>query len=348
MNRRFIVPGFVLFLSMLMGLAAAPSKLTGGNGTLYLGGYSKRLFVLSQDRTRFYVLDASMERFETIDLATRQTLDTFTLSEANKKVRVRSFEVDPLHRFIIMLARTSTKLPDRFENSPPTLLQYDLKAHKVTRTIPWPKGDEREFVQILISPDGKLLYFFSDDVLIYDTTEFKQIDKWEISKPIEDGFGRVEFSEVDLINEDPGFFTGIFTVEDPVQRRRLMGVGRVNLLQKSIDFYTLGPASPVSFTLAPDRKRAYGLLQQIGRYEFWTFDLEHRALASRTEFSGRPRMSVKTSSNGKLLYIYQAGNTIDVYEAATYKYLRTVTLDADMTTEMYVLPASAPVPTAQR
>ena len=34
-----------------------------------------------------------------------------------------------------------------------------------------------------------------------------------------------------------------------------------------------------------------------------------------------------------------AGNTIDLYEASTYKYLRTITLNADMTTDLYVLPA---------
>jgi len=36
-------------------------------------------------------------------------------------------------------------------------------------------------------------------------------------------------------------------------------------------------------------------------------------------------MALKTSSNGKVLYIYQAGNTIDLYEAETYQYLRTIT-----------------------
>ena len=30
--------------------------------------------------------------------------------------------------------------------------------------------------------------------------------------------------------------------------------------------------------MAPDRKRAYGLVQQIGRYEFWAFDVEQRKL----------------------------------------------------------------------
>ena len=50
-------------------------------------------------------------------------------------------------------------------------------------------------------------------------------------------------------------------------------------------------------------------------------------------------MALRASTNGKLLYIYQAGNTIDVYDAATYKYLRTISLDADMTTGLYVVPA---------
>ena len=57
-------------------------------------------------------------------------------------------------------------------------------------------------------------------------------------------------------------------MQDPVQNRRIMGVARVNLAAKNVDFYALGPASPVGFALAPGRKRAYGLFQQVGKYEF--------------------------------------------------------------------------------
>jgi hypothetical protein len=105
-----------------------------------------------------------------------------------------------------------------------------------------------------------------------------------------------------------------------------------------VEFYTLGPAGGVNIVLAPDRKRAYGLESEVGRYQFWTIDLEQRKVTSRLEFDGRPRMSLKTSSNGKLLYIYNAGNTIDLFEAATYKYLRTIDLDGDVTTAFYVVP----------
>lgn len=335
--------------------------IEAGKGTMYLGVFPNKILVIDeatekvtgemvmktgiprniticQDRKHFYVQNANLEDIEVVEIASRKVIDTFRLSEGDKKVRVRGLTADPLERFLILLTKTATKHPDRFEIGPPTILQYDLKEHKTMRTIPWPKNEEREFANMLMSPDGKFLYFFSEDVLIYDTSEFKQIDKWEISRPIEDGFGRINFGSLDILNEEPGYFTGLFQVTDPVQNRRVMGVARVNLQQKSVDFYTLGPSTGVSFTLAPGRKRGYGLFQQVGRYEFWTFDLENRKLHGKVEFSGRPRMALKTSSNGKVLYIYQAGNTIDLYDASTYQYLRTLSLDGDMTSDLFVLP----------
>jgi len=341
----------------------ADKKVSAGNGTLIIGTYPKQYWIideatekvvgtipfqsgiprrtaLSFDRKRFYTTEAQMEKIEIVDIAARKTLDTFTLSEGNKKVRIRSLEADPLNRFLVMLTSTATKQIDRFEIGNPTLVQYDLAQHKIVRTIPWPNNEERQNANILFAPDGKLMYLFTEqDVLIYETNGFTQVDKWELSRPIEEGFGRIEFGPRDVLNDQPGFYTAIFNVSDPVQHRRTMGIGRVNLAAKTVDFYTLGPSTSVSFTMAPDRKTAYGLYDEIGRYEFWKFDLEHHKLATRVEFKGRPRMGLKTSSNGKVLYIYVAGNTIDLYDAETYQYMRTITLDGDMTTELFVFPS---------
>lgn len=344
--------------------ADAP-KVSPGKGTLIVGTFPDKFWVIdeatgkitgtipyksgiprrttiSADRKRFYTVEAQMETVEVIDIATRKTLDTFTLSEGATKVRIRSVAVDPLNRFVLMLTRSATKKIDRFEIGPSALVQYDLTARKVVRTLAWPNNDERENANIQFSPDGKLMYLFSDqDILIYETEQFTQVDKWEMSKPIEDGFGRLDFGSTDAANDEPGFYTGLFTVQDPVQNRRMMGIGRVNLSAKSVDFYTLGPATQLNFALAPGRKKAFGVLQDIGRFEFWTFDLEKKKLAGRAEFKGRPRMSLKTSSNGQVLYIYNAGNTIDLYDAATYRYLSTINLDGDMTTELFVFPAAS-------
>jgi hypothetical protein len=362
---------FALAFLASTSLSFAADRLTGGDGTMYLGGRPNRIFLideatekvvdeiqcktglpmslqLSEDRKRFYVESVSFEDFEIIDLASRKSVDTFRISEGNKRVRVLSFAADPLNRFLILETKTATKLQDRFETSSTTLLQYDLSAHKVTRTIPWPDGQDHEFMGLHFSPDGKLLYLFGDDVLILETTDFKVVDKWDLSRHYESGFGRISVNTLrDLsdalgdpsneLNEEPGFITSLFTVPDAVNNRRIMGVARVNLGQKSMDFYALGPEAPVSFTLAPGRKWGYGLYSDIGKYEFWSFDLANRRIDRRIEFQGRPRMSVKVSTNGKLLYIYEAGNTIDVFDAASFKYLRTITLDADMTTDLFVM-----------
>jgi len=353
----------------VMGAPAA--KLTGGNGTLFIGGWPNKIYVideatekitgaidvasgdptrmvLSRDKKRFYVVNSLSQQVEIIDIASRKSIDHFTLSEGRKRVFIRSLIPDPLDRFVVLLTKTAEKKIDRFEISPSALIVYDLKEHKISRTIAWPNNEEREFVGIMMSPDGKLLYFFADDVLIYSTTDFTQVDKWELSRPVEEGLARFDFGPRDATYEEPGFYSGIFQMQDPVENRKIMGVARVNLNAKSLDFWPLGPARPVGFSLAPDRKRAYGLLQEIGHYEFWTFDLEHHKLGAKAEFDGRPRMALRTSSNGKVLYIYQAGNTIDLYDASTYKYLRTITLDADMTTELIVMPEQAHVaPTSQ-
>lgn len=340
---------------------AAASAQTGGSGRMYIGTYAgdiqifdeatekvvetiklktgiPRSLVPSSDRSRFYVLDSTLEKIEVVDIATRQTIDTFTLSQGNRRTRITTFQPDPLNRFLIILSRTATLLRDRWEIGPPTLQVFDLASRSVTKTIPWPQGDERETANLRLSPDGKLLYFFGDDVLILDTEKFEEVETWALSRPSESGLGRLNFGPVHDFYDEPGFFTGLFTMQDPVQNRRLMGIGRVDLLAKRIDFDPIGPAQPVSFTQSPDRKRGYGLYSDIGRYEFWTFDLERHALLSRQEFKGRPRMGLRVSSNGRLLYVYVAGATIDVYEAATYKYLRTIQMNADQTTDLFVVP----------
>lgn len=340
-------------------------KIQGGKGTLFIGALPNRMLVIdestekiideitlatgaprlvqsSYNRKRLYVLNADMEDIEVIDTSSRKTIDTFSLSKGNRIVRIWKYYIDPLERFIFLLSRSATKLVDRFEIGPLALVQYDLKQRKVTNSINWPEKVEPECGRILFSPDGELLYLFAEDVLIYDTNKLEKIDIWKISQPVEEGLGRLHLAEndcsVDVANEEPGFFTNLFTVRDPLQDRWLMGITRLNLLEKSMEFYALGPANEVSFLLAPGRKRAYGVLSQIGRYEFWTFDLDNRRLHSRKEFLGRPRMELQISSNGKLLYIYEANDTIDIYDAATYEYLRSIPLDADMRGDLQVIP----------
>ena len=362
---RAVLAGAVSLLAAVIPVRAQ----TGGNATIYVGTYGKKILVLNEsnlkvvdsipisvgiptsmvlsfNRKHFYVLDPQFEHVEVIDIATRKAIDKFTLSSGNTRVRLWGINVDPRERFAVVLVKTYTKKLDRYEIGKPTLLRYDLVKKAVTDTIPWPKGEERDFAQIIFSPDGEYMYFFTtDDVLVYSTDSLKQVDRWELSRTLfEEGMGRLNFFFPNDIYEDPGFYTGLFRINDPVNHRTLMGVARVDLMKRSVDFFTLGPSEPVNFRLAPGRKRAYGLRQQVGNYEFWTFDLDGRRVTQRTQFEGRPRMGLTPSSNGRELYIHTAGPTIDVYDAQTFKKLRTVDLGQDMSGLIIIPSAGAPRP----
>jgi DNA-binding beta-propeller fold protein YncE len=347
--------------------AASPKPRASSptSGTIYLSTYKGTITILdeatekvlgeipskigipvdvtfSDDRSKLYVQDASFEKVEIIDRVKRESIDTFTLTEGNAKTRIWGLQPDPHDKYLILVTKKYTLQGDRWQIGPPTLVQYDLATKKIARTIPWPKGEEREGAGVIFSPDGKLMYLMGEDVLIYETTEFKEVDRWDLSRPLEPGAGRVNFGGLDPFSDEPGFYTGLFTMQDQLQNRRIMGIGRVDLAKKKIDFHPIGPARGLGFSIAPDRKRAYGLFRDIGEYEFWTFDIENYRLLSRTPFRGRPRMTMRVNSAGNVLYIYTAGNTIDLYDTATFKLLRTITLDGDMTSFTLLPPPRRP------
>ena len=172
-----------------------------------------------------------------------------TLSKDSMKVRMWGFSLDPKDRFAVLLVKTYTKKLDRYE-----VEQADAAALRSREA----RGDRHDPVAArrgargradLFSPKGDLMYFFTtDDVLIYDTNTLKEVDRWDISKTLfEEGLGRINFGFPYDVYEEPGFYTGLFRTTDPVNRRTQMGVARMDLANRQLDFYTLGPSIGVSF-----------------------------------------------------------------------------------------------------
>jgi hypothetical protein len=342
-------------LLTLSGAAGSAHAQSGGDGVIYMAAYDNSIKIidestleivdematsigipigltLSANHERIYVRNAEFEEIEIFDVATRESIDSFTLSRGDRTVRIWGLEVDPAEEFVILNTMRYTKRIDRWEIDEAVLLKYDLEDKQVTDTIPWPEGEGGRRARLMFSPEGEYLYFFSrGSIIVLETEGFTEVDRWDLSRPLEEGLGRFSFGFPTSLHDETGFHTGLFNFTDPVQNRRMMGIARVNLAERDVDFFTLGPSQPVSFRLAPGGNKGYGLVQQIGNYEFWTFDLEGRRVENRQRFAGRPRMSLEVSSNGELLYIYNAGATIDVYDADSYEFIRTVTFDADMT-----------------
>lgn len=340
---------------VLAGSAVAPASASAQTATWYIATYTNDLLVwdeaseevvdritmnnfiptgvtVSEDKSRLYVEEATGERIEIVDLTTREAVEEHTLSHDSVTVRIDAFAPHPSDERAVIMAKRYTKLVDRYVVEGPFLWEYDFATEQVTDTLPWPDGEIHDRgVGFRYSPDGETLYFFADDIIAVDAETYEEIDRWEISQPLEPGLGRPGFGVAPGTYDEEGVSTGIFRMLDPIQNRRMMGISRVRLADQEVDFYTLGPAEPVgSFTLAPDGDKAYALYTSIGHYEFWEFDLEGRRVARKVPFAGRPRMSLHVSADGERLFIFRAGNTIDVYDADTFELMRTVEFDADM------------------
>ena len=361
----------VLLILCVALLAAASVNAQKPGGMLYLGTWPRLIVVvdeaqgkvvdqiqlqtgtpqgitLSYDKKKLYVTTMT-NGIEVIDLATRKVVNAFTLSGGERIVRLQGFAPDPSDQLLYATIKVAVKKIDRFEIEKPKFAIIDLAQKKITKTFDFPKEHDSPFgfqAGYRVSPDGKLLYVFKEDVLIFDLNEFKQVDKIELSKPSHPGALTVRVGNSDDPNEEPGVVTSVFNATDPVARRPMFGLARLELSTRNLDFTPIGPAvtGMSGLRLTPDRKTGYTVaflggnrVEPTRRTEFWVFDIATRKLTRKQEFDSRSRFSFTLSSYGKQIYVYGAGPTIEVYDAETFKPQRVITLEGDITSQMLVL-----------
>ena len=360
----------ILLFSLLLCVFASSAIAQKAGGRLYIGAWPRVILVideaqgkvvdriqlqtgtpqgisLSYDKKKLYATTYN-NGIEVIDLATRKVINHFILNEGERIVRMRGFAPDPTDTLLYATVTTAVKKIDRFEVEKPKFAVIDLAQKKIIKTFEFPKEHDSPFgfqAGYRVSPDGKLLYVFKEDVLIFDLKDFKQVDKIELSKPPHPGALTVRIGGGDDPNEEPGIMTSIFNATDQVVRRPIFGIARLDLTTRNLDFTPIGPAitGMTGLRLTPDRKTGYTIAflgrgnEPTRRTEFWVFDVPARKLIRKQEIETRSRFSFALSNDGKQLYIYGAGPTIEVYDAATFKQQRVITFDGDTTTQLLVV-----------
>ncbi len=345
-------------LTYLLAFAADPTYL-------YVGGWPRDLLVidearvavvdriklqtdvartlyLSQDRKKLIAVTTRDSGVETIDLASRKVIDSFTLGTANKKVRIGGGGLDPTDRFLYLSVTIAEKKIDRFEVDKPKFAVVDLKEKKIVRTADIPKeasafGGRGQFK---VSPDGKYLWVFRDNIYIFDTADFKLVETIELSRPAFPGMESIFLSPADDPHDAPGMMTAIFNSTDPIVHKRMWGIAHLNLSTRKIDFTPIGPAvqGMTGLRLSPDRKTGYTVTisgEHGDRHcEFVIIDMTGPRIVKRATFAGRTRFSLGLTSDGKHIIIYGAGNTIELYDAQTLQLVKDIDVAADMTTSL--------------
>ncbi len=305
---------------------------------------------LSRDHKTIYAWTVDHNGIEVIDVATRKVTNSFVLDEGNKVTRFNSWAPDPEGKLIYLVIEVVEKKIDRFEISPIKFAVVDLAQKKIVRTYDFPKEEiqaqrmGRVNANMHVSPDGKFLYLMRNDVLVFDTSNFKLVDKIDLLRPEGAGMATVGMGqEIDALQK-PNELVTVSNSVDPIVHRQIFGIARFDLNQRTFEFNAIGPttAGMMGLHVSPDGKTGYTVATNgtggNKRSEFWVFDLTTNKLVRKSEFDGRARFSFAASSTGKDLYIYAAGYQIEVYDSSTLQLRNTIDVNADITTEMIVLP----------
>jgi hypothetical protein len=357
------------------GLVLLAISSASAQALLYIGAWPKQILVIdeaqqkvvdhiqletgtprhieiSYDRKKLFATTWEHSGVEVIDLATRKVVNHFLLNQGNRKVHFFGFTSDPQDKVLYATINAAVKQVDRFEIEPTKFAVIDLAQQKITKTVDYPKEEEGifgRFAGLRVSPDGKHLYQFRENVLIFDTTDFKLEEKIELAKPQFPGMERVGVWANNDPADDPGIMHTTFNATDPVVHRPTFGIARVDLARRNFDFTPIGPATfgMMGLAVTPDHKTGYTVAfihDNPGnrRCEFWVFDLVARRLVKKVEFPARTRFDFAISSTGKQLFIFTAGPTIEIYDADTLQPQKTIELQADVTTDLVVVPAKKP------
>jgi WD40 repeat protein len=286
-----------------------------------------RTLVLSPDEKTLYASTLKDNSIVSIDLATRKVMDKFSLNTSDTNYRIGGFAVDPTGKLIYTFATPVVKKIDHYQIDPPQILEVSLAERKITRIVPYPKDEPPPAGYrntIRVSPDGKLLYLFRNNIMVFNTSDFKLVKKIELAKPTDPS--------------SDGSFASL--VNDPNEPSDKVS----DLANMTYDLTPVGPAAEEMepLMLTPDRKLGY-TVSVYGTHgdrvtEFWVFDMKTKKIINRRQFLGRTRLAFGMTADGSKLMIYNAGFEIELYDAKTLQLLQTINLEGDTTSNLVVMP----------
>jgi DNA-binding beta-propeller fold protein YncE len=369
----------VLIVSSATAASDSPQTMTGHAGLMYIGTLDHKILIIDQDKEevvgeipltgiarstalsadqkQLYIINTKMT-IEIVDLEARKVVGTIDLAEPGSRPRITAttrnwlvggangrfsgLAVDPTGHYLYTTLRVVTKEIDQYRLDPPKFVAIDVQNRTIAKTFDFPKGFDQGFgfnASYKVSPDGKMLYVFDEDVLIFDLDTFSLVGRIPLSKPPYPGASPYRLTVTDDPFDDKTRVTSVYTAVDSIVHKGTLGLASLNLLTKEVQYTPIGPALPMlGFLVSPDRKRGYSVMFTGAganrEVEWWVWDLENHKVIKKEPFEARPTFRFAVSSDGKKLYLYGAGSSLEIFDAETLKSRKLIFLNKDVTTNL--------------
>jgi hypothetical protein len=320
-----------------------------------------RTTVLSADQKLLYIVNTKMT-IEIVDLAARKVVGTIDLADEHSQPSiagdVRSWKngadsvprfsgvaADPGGHFLYATLRVVRKDKDEYHLDAPKFAVINLDTKAVEKTYDFPKGYDTGFgflATYKVSPDGKYLYVFDEDIMIIDLATFTIADRIPLAKPPYPGASPYRVAAVNDPNDDKTTVSSVFVSVDPIVHKGTLGLASLNMLTREVKYTPIGPALPMmGFMLSPDHKLGYSVMytgsSENRLTEWWVWDIETHQVIKKAAFDSRPTFNFGISSDGSKLYLYGSGSTIEVYDAKTLASDKVIYVNKDLTTDIVTL-----------
>jgi DNA-binding beta-propeller fold protein YncE len=254
--RSGVVCGILCWAPSIIAQGALPPP-----GLAYIGTLDKKLLVydenkedvigdiplqgiprqtaLSRDQTKLVILTTDMA-VETVDLQAQKMTSHFELADGRSRPRMSrgggGLVLDPTGRYLYATFRPSVKEVDYYRMDPPQFVKIDLQTGKVVQSFSFPPEMDQGFgagVTYKVSPDGKSLYVFDEDVIIYDLATFKEVDRIEMTRPEYPGASPYRLAPESDPNAPDNIYTSLFTAVDPIVHKGTLGLATLDYKGRS-------------------------------------------------------------------------------------------------------------------
>jgi hypothetical protein len=336
-------------------------------GEIQMGGVP-RTTVLSADQKQLYIINTEMT-IEIVDLVARKVTGTIDLSDEHSRARISATSrnwlngagaqarftgvaVDPAGHFLYTTLRMVTKDKNEYHLDAPKFVVIDLTSKAVVKSFDFPPEYDTGFgfrASFKVSPDGKFLYVFDEDISIIDLSTFKVVDKIPLAKPAYPGASPYRLTAEDDPNDGPNSVTSVFVSVDPIVHKGSLGLASLDLTTRKVSYNPIGVDLPmISFMVAPGKKLGYSVMYTGAggnrQTEWWTWDLQTHKVINRAPLASRPTFSVGISGDGTKLYLYGAGSTLEIFNAQTLKSEKLLFVNKDLTTHIVTLSTDREMP----
>ena len=220
---------------------------------------------ISYDRKKIYLTSGDRAGISVVDIATRKVINHFVLNSGNRQIRFSSgVAPDPEDKLLYTVVTEVVKEVDRFQIGKPKYAVIDLAQQKIVRMVDIAEEDEEANVNtgdsffrplFFVSPNGKYLYHFRDNVVVLDTATFKVVERIPLAKPnfpgvLEVGVG----SALESWNE-PGFYTVVTNGEYGTRRCEFWTFDLARHVRTQTNEFPCRPR--FSFSISSDGKDLY-------------------------------------------------------------------------------------------